>query len=112
MQDLKVYNFLEKLFGMVGNIRIHPVDFNLPWYSIYKKYWVRLGVSLIVETMVWVFFYYSTFDYKLCNQNSKYNISNIFGTCFYDVIYNGSDSYEKLCFSRSWYYGKCLKFSL
>ena len=56
MQDLKVYNFLEKLFGMVGNIRIHPVDFNLPWYSIYKKYWVRLGVSLIVETMVWVFF--------------------------------------------------------
>jgi ABC-type transport system involved in Fe-S cluster assembly fused permease/ATPase subunit len=56
MKDLKVYNFLEKLFGMVGNIRIHPVDFNLPWYSIYKKYWVRLGASLTVETMVWVFF--------------------------------------------------------
>jgi ABC-type multidrug transport system fused ATPase/permease subunit len=56
MKDLKVYNFLEKLFGMVGKIRIHPVDFNLPWYSIYKKYWVRLGVSLFVETIVWVFF--------------------------------------------------------
>jgi ABC-type multidrug transport system fused ATPase/permease subunit len=56
MQDLKVYNFVEKLFGMVGKIRIHPVDFNLPWYSIYKKYWVRLGVSLIAETIVWVFF--------------------------------------------------------
>lgn len=56
MKDLKVYNFLERLFGVVGNIKIHPVDFNLPWYSIYKKYWVRLGVSLIVETMVWVFF--------------------------------------------------------
>jgi ABC-type multidrug transport system fused ATPase/permease subunit len=56
MQNLKVYNFLEKLFGMVGNIRIHPVDFNLPWYSIYKKYWVRLGASLTVETTVWVFF--------------------------------------------------------
>jgi ABC-type multidrug transport system fused ATPase/permease subunit len=56
MQDLKVYNFLEKLFGMVGKIRIYPVDFNLPWYSIYKKYWVRLGLSLIAETIVWVFF--------------------------------------------------------
>jgi len=56
MQDLKVYNFLEKLFGMVGNIKIHPVDFNLPWYSIYKKYWLRLVVSLIAEIIVWVFF--------------------------------------------------------
>lgn len=56
MQDLKVYNFLEKLFGMVGNIKIHPVDFNLPWYSIYKRYWLRLVVSLIAETIVWVFF--------------------------------------------------------
>jgi hypothetical protein len=56
MQDLKVYNFLERLFGMVGNIKIHPVDFNLPWYSIYKKYWLRLAVSLIAETIVWVFF--------------------------------------------------------
>ncbi|NBP56650.1 ABC transporter ATP-binding protein [bacterium] len=56
MQNLKVYNFLERLFGMVGNIKIHPVDFNLPWYSIYKKYWLRLAVSLIAETIVWVFF--------------------------------------------------------
>ena len=56
MQDLKVYNFLEKLFGMVGNIKIHPVDFNLPWYSIYKRYWLRLVVSLIAEIIVWVFF--------------------------------------------------------
>ena len=56
MQDLKVYNFLEKLFGMVGNIKIHPVDFNLPWYSIYKRYWLRLAVSLIAEIIVWVFF--------------------------------------------------------
>ena len=56
MRDLKVYNFLEKLFGMVGKIKIHPVDFNLPWYSIYKKYWVRLGVSLMVEIINWTFF--------------------------------------------------------
>jgi ABC-type transport system involved in Fe-S cluster assembly fused permease/ATPase subunit len=56
MQDLKVYNFLEKLFGMVGKIRIHPVDFTLPWYSIYKKYWVRLGFSIIAEVIIWVFF--------------------------------------------------------
>ena len=56
MQDLKVYNFLERLFGMVGNIKIHPVDFNLPWYSIYKRYWLRLAVSLIAEIIVWVFF--------------------------------------------------------
>lgn len=56
MQDLKVYNFLEKLFGMVGNIKIHPVDFNLPWYSIYKRYWLRLVLSLIAEIIVWVFF--------------------------------------------------------
>ena len=56
MQDLKVYNFLERLFGMVGNIKIHPVDFNLPWYSIYKRYWLRLVVSLIAEIIVWVFF--------------------------------------------------------
>jgi len=56
MQDLKVYNFLERLFGMVGNIKIHPIDFNLPWYSIYKKYWLRLAVSLILEAANWVFF--------------------------------------------------------
>jgi ABC-type transport system involved in Fe-S cluster assembly fused permease/ATPase subunit len=56
MQNLKVYNFLEKLFGMVGNIRIHPVDFNLPWYSIYKKYWVRIIISVITEVILWIIF--------------------------------------------------------
>jgi|688.fasta_scaffold06888_14 ABC-type transport system involved in Fe-S cluster assembly fused permease/ATPase subunit len=56
MQNLKVYNFLEKLFGMVGNIRIHPVDFNLPWYYIYKRYWLRLGISAITEVMLWTVF--------------------------------------------------------
>jgi ABC-type transport system involved in cytochrome bd biosynthesis fused ATPase/permease subunit len=53
---MRVYQFLEKLFGMVGNIKIHPVDFNLPWYNIYKRYWLRLGISLMAEVIVWVFF--------------------------------------------------------
>jgi len=56
MQDLKVYNFLEKLFGMVGKIRIYPVDFTLPWYRIYKKYWVRIIISVITEVILWIIF--------------------------------------------------------
>lgn len=53
---MRIYQFFEKLFGMVGNIKIHPVNFDLPWYTVYRHYWVRLILSVIVEICLWIFF--------------------------------------------------------
>jgi len=53
---MSLYNFFEKLFGVVGKIRIHPVEFQKPWHSVYQHYWLRLSLSLLYELLIWVFF--------------------------------------------------------
>lgn len=53
---MKLYQFLEKLFGLVGKIKIYPVNFHLSWYNVYRHYWIRLGMSAIIEVILWIVF--------------------------------------------------------